>query len=115
MAVLVFFVKLFLTLKFSGKKSANYLKWPTLGQFRVDHLRYNPSNKDSKKRFILYLLSDFGVTEGQLERSNQIGTGLTLYKEWQLSVDLKLDQNQINAWSNILALQAQCSMHSFDF
>ena len=48
---------------------------------------------------------EFEVTQGQIARSNLIASELTLYKEWQLSVDLKLDRNTINNWSNVLALQ----------
>ena len=55
------------------------------------------------------------ATEGRLERSNLIGSDLTLYKEWQLSVDLKLRRNQNwnggsghwqDGWANLFALQA---------
>jgi len=45
------------------------------------------------------------TSEGKLESSNQIGSGLTLYKEWQLSVDLKLRKNRNMNWSNVFALQ----------
>ena len=34
-----------------------------------------------------------------------MGSDLTMYKTWELSVDLKLRQNKIWEWSNILALQ----------
>merc|ERR1712176_18093 len=45
------------------------------------------------------------TTDGQISSSNQIGSGITLYKEWELSVDLKLRKNRNWNWSNVFALQ----------
>merc|ERR1711892_1044679 len=42
---------------------------------------------------------------GKVSDSNLVASGLTLYKEWELSVDLKMRTNKITDWSNILALQ----------
>jgi len=60
------------------------------------------------------IVYELEATEGRLERSNLIGSDLTLYKEWQLSVDLKLRRNQNwnggsghwqDGWANLFALQ----------
>jgi len=42
---------------------------------------------------------------GKVSDSNLVASGVTLYKEWELSVDLKMRTNKIWEWSNILALQ----------
>ena len=42
---------------------------------------------------------------GQISTGNMLATGITLYHEWTLSVDLKLPLNEIAFWSNLLVLQ----------
>jgi len=51
------------------------------------------------------IVYELDATEGKIEQSNLIGSDLTLYKDWQLSVDLKLRRNRIWEWSNVFALQ----------
>ena len=42
---------------------------------------------------------------GTIKRSNKVASASAIFPEWEMSIDLKLDQNKINTWSNVLALQ----------
>ena len=43
--------------------------------------------------------------EGVLSAANVLGNGFTMYKTWELSVDLKLERNDdVHKWGNVLIL-----------
>ena len=42
---------------------------------------------------------------GTIKRSNKVASASAIFPEWEMSIDLKLEENKINTWSNVLALQ----------
>ena len=49
------------------------------------------------------------MPSGKIKRGNRIGHRMDLYKEWQLSVDLKLERNQNTELANVFAILSQGS------
>ena len=39
--------------------------------------------------------------EGTLSAANVLGNGFTIYKTWELSVDLKVKRNDDSKWANV--------------
>ena len=39
--------------------------------------------------------------EGVLSKANVLGTGFTMYKKWEISVDLKLKRNDADKFRNV--------------
>ena len=62
---------------------------------------------------IKYDYGPYSETTRDLEKSRSVLFGGRIYKEWELSVDLKLDQNQHSTLSNVFALQAWGSIDFF--
>ena len=62
---------------------------------------------------IKYDYGPYSANTRDLEKSRSVLFGGRIYKEWELSVDLKLDQNQHSTLSNVFALQAWGSIDFF--
>ena len=47
---------------------------------------------------------EIDVPSGQIKRRNRIAYGMDIYREWQLSVDIKLERRQNSGTSNVFAV-----------
>ena len=52
-------------------------------------------------------------TDGVLKVANVIGTGFTIYKTYEISVDLKLRSNNANAFTNVFQFTVTVQSQSF--
>ena len=50
-------------------------------------------------------------TSGVLSVANVLGTGFTLYKSWEISVDLRLNRNSGGSWMNVFQFTADNKAH----
>ena len=62
---------------------------------------------------MLIILTLEGAKKFKIRRNRSILTGFTVYPEYELKIDLKLEENQHDNWSNILACQISDS-HSHE-
>ena len=46
-------------------------------------------------------------TSGQLRKDHLIGTNLTIWKRYEVSVDLNLKANPHHTWSNVMQFRAR--------
>ena len=52
-------------------------------------------------------------TSGVLSVANLLGTGFTMYKSWEISVDLKLNRNNGHSWRNVFQFTADNKAHLY--